>query len=65
MNYQLCVHVQFIIHMRDVLLILVIDSFSLKPASVTEQKDLVIKGGFFVILKSPNHFRTMQFIIAN
>ena len=46
-------------------LILVIDSFSPKPASVPEQKYLVIIDGFFVILKSPNHFRTVQFIIAN
>ena len=46
-------------------LFLVNDSFSPKPASVPEQQDLVIINSFFAILKSPNHFRTMQFIIAN
>ena len=45
--------------------ILVIDSISLKPVSVPEQKDLVIIDGFFATLKLPNNFRTVQFIIAN
>ena len=36
-----------------------------KPASVPEQKDLVIMNRFFAILKSPNNFRRVQFIIAN
>ena len=46
-------------------LILVIDSISPKPESVPEQKDSIIIDGFFAILKSPNNFRTVQFIIAN
>ena len=45
-------------------LILVINAFSPKPASVLEQKHLVVIDWFFAILKSLNHFRTMQFIIA-
>ena len=45
--------------------VLVIDSISPKPASVPEQKDLIIIDGFFAILKSPNSFRTVHFIIAN
>ena len=46
-------------------LILVIDSISPKPASVPEQKYLLIIDGFFAILKSPSNFRKVQFIIAN
>ena len=46
-------------------LIRVIDSISPKPASVPEQKDLVIIDGFFAILKSPNNFRTVQFFVPN
>ena len=40
------------IHNEGCSLIFVIDSFSPKPASVTEQKNLVIMNRFIAILKS-------------
>ena len=46
-------------------LILVIDSFSPKPSSLTEENYLVVIDRFFAILKSPIDFKMIQLIMAN
>ena len=45
-------------------LILVIDSFSPKPASVPEENYFVVINRLFTILKPPNNFKMIQLIIA-
>ena len=39
--------------------------FSPKPSSIPEQKYLVLIDRFFAIVKSHNHFKMIQLIIAN
>ena len=51
-------------------LILVIDLFSPKPSSIPEENYLVVIDRFLIdrflaILKSPNHFKMIQLIMAN
>ena len=46
-------------------LILVIDSFSPEPSSISDENYLVVIDKFFAILKSPNHFKMIQLIMAN
>ena len=45
-------------------LILVIDLFSPKPATVPEERYLVVINMFFAILKLPSNFRMKQLIVA-
>ena len=45
-------------------LILVIDLFSPKPASVPEERYLVVINTFFAISKPPNNFRMKQLILV-
>ena len=57
--------IAFVILYEGCSLILVIDPFFLKPASVSEENYLIVKNRFFTISKPPVHFKMIQLIIAN